>query len=554
MSASVAPESLAHYRRALELLRARQAPQALGETVKAVNADPTALEPAQLLAKLLQQFTLDASPPVAAALASALAQDDLHHQPLIRSAINCLMATPAWQRARKHARREFWDRAIAALVGGPDEKLLAEPLLLLVLRRGICHDAVFEPFLWALRRHMLGLRVAPPPWWPALAAAIAQQAANNEYVWPIIPTEEAEIDALSRRVDDLAFTESELLALAMYRAPPASVATRRWSAPVRALLSSILPDTEEQELRTAIPRLQPPADRAAQNVAAQYEENPYPRWLSFDPPEAGERLNALRRHLPNGAHDFAGPIDVLIAGCGTGRQALAAAIGYGANAKLLGLDLSAASLAYAARMARRYGVTNLSFLQADLRDIALLDRRFDVIEAVGVLHHIADPVAAWRALADHLQPGGMMKIGLYSARARRAIVAARQEIATLGLTDDLSGIRELRALALAAREDSPEWCRLLPRFNDFFTTSGCRDLVFHRLEHRFTPGQIAAALRDLGLEFRGFDLPGRSLAAFRAAHPAADAVRDLDLWERFEAENPDIFAGMFRFWCAKPAP
>jgi SAM-dependent methyltransferase len=302
-----------------------------------------------------------------------------------------------------------------------------------------------------------------------------------------------------------------------------------------------------------MPCLRPSEDAASRRVAEQYEENPYPRWLSFDPPEPGERLTALRHHAPSGTRDLSGAIDVLIAGCGTGRQALAAAIGYGANAKLLAIDLSAASLAYAARMAQRYAVTNISFLQADLRDIARLDRSFDVIEAVGVLHHIEDPVAAWRDLAGRLRPGGMMKIGLYSERARRAIVAAREEIARLGLADDLAGIRELRRRVLEAPATPRDWRHLLPRFMDFFTASGCRDLVFHRLEHRFTPAGLAAALREVGLQFCGFELPGRVQAQFRARHPAPEAARDLALWEHFEAENPDIFAGMFRFWCARPA-
>jgi SAM-dependent methyltransferase len=517
MSTASAPAAKAHYRRALELLRARHAPQALGATVEAVNADPSAVEPAQLLAKLLQQFTLDASPPVAAALAASLAHDDVHHQPLIRSAINCLLADPALMH----------------------DDALPSPLLLGVLRRGICHDIAFERQMIALRRRVLSLVDDPPPWWRDLATALALQAAHNEYAWPVSDEEQASIAALQS-----AQGGSEALARAMYEAP---------SPALREIFAATQPDDDERARRAAIPSLRPSADDASRRVAGQYEENPYPRWLSFDPPEPGERLAALRRHLPAGARDIAGPIDVLIAGCGTGRQALAAAIGYGPDARLLALDLSAASLAYAARMAARYAVTNISFLQADLRDVARLGKDFDVIEAVGVLHHIADPRAAWRALAGQLKPGGMMKIGLYSQRARRAIVAAREEIAQLGLADDLAGIRALRRRVLDAPEAPRDWRHLLPRFTDFFTASGCRDLVFHRLEHRFTPADLAAALRDIGLEFRGFELPARVLARFATRHPAPRAARDLGLWEQFEVENPDIFAGMFRFWCAKPS-
>ncbi len=421
------------------------------------------------------------------------------------------------------------------------------------MRRGICHDVVFERFLLALRARLLARLSASPPWWRDLAAALAQQAINNEYALPIDAAEAESVADLVARLDAGATDEAILLAVLMYRPASSALATRSWREPARTLLAAALPDAEEMRLRMAMPRLAPPVDDASRRVAAQYEENPYPRWLSFEPPAPGERLAMLRRHLPQSAsRDFAGPIDVLIAGCGTGRQAITAALGYGPQARILALDLSAASLAYAARMARRYGVANIEFLQADLRDVASLERRFDVIEAVGVLHHIADPVAAWRALVDRLQPGGMMKIGLYSERARAAIVAARAEIARLGLPAGIDGIRALRRLVIEAPDTPKDWRHLLPRFVDFFTASGCRDLVFHEVEHRFSPATLGQAIATLGLEFRGFELPARIMSMFRMRHSDALALLDLAQWEAFEAGAPDVFAGMFRFWCYKP--
>ena len=51
-------------------------------------------------------------------------------------------------------------------------------------------------------------------------------------------------------------------------------------------------------------------------------------------------------------------------------------------------------------------------------------RRFDVIEANGVLHHLASPFEGWRVLLALLRPGGAMRIGLYSELARRGNTAA----------------------------------------------------------------------------------------------------------------------------------
>jgi len=55
---------------------------------------------------------------------------------------------------------------------------------------------------------------------------------------------------------------------------------------------------------------------------------------------------------------------VLIAGAGTGKQALQSAFAYGPQARLLATDLSAASLGYAKSAAKRYGVGNVEFVVA----------------------------------------------------------------------------------------------------------------------------------------------------------------------------------------------
>ena len=81
----------------------------------------------------------------------------------------------------------------------------------------------------------------------------------------------------------------------------------------------------------------------------QYEENPYPRWIT----------NPLRR-AADLAREKASPerqaeLDILIAGCGTGSHAIQIAQVY-PNARLLGIDVSLSSLAYARRKTRELGL------------------------------------------------------------------------------------------------------------------------------------------------------------------------------------------------------
>jgi 2-polyprenyl-3-methyl-5-hydroxy-6-metoxy-1,4-benzoquinol methylase len=61
-----------------------------------------------------------------------------------------------------------------------------------------------------------------------------------------------------------------------------------------------------------------------------------------------------------------------------------------------------ASLGYAARKAEEMELANLEFAHADLLQLGALDRQFDIIESVGVLHHLADPQAGFAALAECL--------------------------------------------------------------------------------------------------------------------------------------------------------
>ncbi len=432
-------------------------------------------------------------------------------------------------------------------------------MLLAVLRRGICQSAALERILVALRTALLTHAAPLPRGWIGLAIALAQQAVNNEYAWPESPQEAAAIAQAMRAyaaTSDVPEAERCIALCLMYRSPTelASCADlqRLAGTEIATALVALLPDTEELAARAAIPRLATPVDPISLGVQRQYEENPYPRWLDLNPPHQGERRGSLMTHCADAQRSrFAGPLEILIAGCGTGRQAIVAALGYGPDARVLAIDLSAASLAYAARQAQRIGCAGLEFLQADILDLGRLDRRFDVIEASGVLHHLADPMAGWRRLADRLRPGGLMQVSLYSARARHDVVAARRAIAEHGLQPTREGIQAFRRLVIEAPDDAADWRVSLRRFGDMFTTSGTRDLVFHVQEHRFTPRAIAAALDALGLDFAGLDVAPPVLAAYRRCFPDDAQARDLDCWDRFEAEHPNAFAGIITLWCSR---
>ena len=101
---------------------------------------------------------------------------------------------------------------------------------------------------------------------------------------------------------------------------------------------------------------------------------------------------------------------------------------------------------------------------------------------VGVLHHLAEPLAGWRVLVSLLRPGGQMRIGLYSEPARKLITEARARIATRGYRATPDDIRRCRQEMIG----EPDRWRALIEPSDFYSMSGCRDLLFNVMEHCFT--------------------------------------------------------------------
>jgi hypothetical protein len=86
---------------------------------------------------------------------------------------------------------------------------------------------------------------------------------------------------------------------------------------------------------------------------------------------------------------------------------------------------------------------------------------------------------------------------------------------------------------------------------DFFTTSTCRDLLFHVQEHRLTLAEIDGFLAAHHLRLLGFLLEDAVLAAYRRRFPDDPGAVNLDYWQAYEKDHPDTFSGMYQFWLQK---
>jgi SAM-dependent methyltransferase len=390
------------------------------------------------------------------------------------------------------------------------------------------------------------------------ACALARQCFINEYVYAQAEAESGLASALrDRLLRDLAsgaaITPLSLAVVAAYfplhALPSAEALLRRdWPATIGGLLQAQLREPlEEAGERAAIARLGPVKDSVSLEVMRQYEENPYPRW-TINPLSAFAADQARGRIVP--AAERQAGLDILVAGCGTGRHAIQIAQVY-PNARLLAVDISLPSLAYARRKTRELGLRNIEYAQADILELGTIDRSFDRIESVGVLHHLAEPTAGWRVLVSLLRPAGNMRIGLYSQLARRIIAEARERIAARGYRATADDIRRCRQDII--RE--PDHWKLPIGGKDFYSMSGCRDLLFNVMEHHFTIPRIAAFLHDNDLSFLGFE-PFDDPAVVEKFHrqfPGAADEASLDQWSRFEADHPETFLGMYLFMVRKNA-
>jgi len=306
----------------------------------------------------------------------------------------------------------------------------------------------------------------------------------------------------------------------------------------------------EQMIAKDIPVLEEISDDVSLKVRGQYEENPYPRWVKLGVSIKAKPIAAVCDELKLQLHsenikNVTAPA-ILIAGCGTGQHSIYTASRF-SNCHVTAVDLSLASLAYAQRKSNELSFTNIDYLQADILHLHQMGKEFDIIESLGVLHHMDEPMAGWRVLVDLLNPGGLMKIGLYSELARQHIVEARKEVASLGLGTSEAEIRNFRELL---RESENHDVKQLSTFTDFFSLSDFRDLVFHVQEHRFTLPQIKNCLNELGLKFCGFENT-ELVSNFREFHGNEADIYDLQLWHQFEESSPRAFAGMYQFWCQR---
>ncbi len=391
---------------------------------------------------------------------------------------------------------------------------------------------------------------------------LGSQCFLNEYVYYISKEEKDKLKELKKIINNNKNQDYKLALISCYQSLSSindEVINLNTYIPNKKELNNLL-DLQFKEFNAekiiskGIKKIGNIKDSTSKEVKNQYELNPYPRWRynSYAKENKLNFLSVINSEIspntikPNSVQLTNKKINILIAGCGTGIQIIEAS--RYSNCEITAIDLSNSSISYAKRKVDEYGLKNINFIEMDLLELTSLNKRFDLIECSGVLHHMNEPCKGLSNLFDVLEPEGFLKLGLYSKYAREEILKARKLIKEKDIKPNIDGIRNFRNDLLHGEIKE---VNEISNWSDFYSTSMCRDLCFHTHENCYTLIEIKNMLKVSNLEFLGFTLSKEIRDKYQIDNKDKDSLKNLELWDKFEKLNPNSFREMYQFWSRK---
>lgn len=175
----------------------------------------------------------------------------------------------------------------------------------------------------------------------------------------------------------------------------------------------------------------------SQAVKKLYEAFPYPRVpLLAHVRRANSFLANYEASVSAafGSAEFAVPVPrILIVGAGTFEPYVVALAN--PRAEIVAVDFSEAALQKLKWRLRLRGLSNrVRLVHLNLMELDQSYGSFHLIFATGVLHHLPDPAAGLKILAQRLAPFGVLRTMLYSKFGRESIYRIRALAQALGIT------------------------------------------------------------------------------------------------------------------------
>lgn len=259
------------------------------------------------------------------------------------------------------------------------------------------------------------------------------------------------------------------------------------------------------------------------NVRRHYELYPYPHYPLLASVRRCDtyalNLEALWARF-NGRLPPRAARRILIAGCGSFAPYPFSVANPDGN--ITALDLSRPSIRRARLHCLLHGRRNVTFRTGDLLDPAAIAGQFGLIDAYGVLHHLQDPLAGLKVLAERLVEGGILRIMVYSRYARRQEESIRRAFRLLKVTDTTMAKRLIVRARPGSRLHGYAKASSETAFN-----AGLADALLHPSVHTYRIDDLMDVVRQSGLEPLLF------------AHDSArqDVGQELERIRRMEAEQ-----------------
>lgn len=301
-------------------------------------------------------------------------------------------------------------------------------------------------------------------------------------------------------------------------------------------------------------------------VAKLYNTYPFPPDPLLDeaPPGYNWRWNWIAAYnFCMGRKPSRQDIRILDAGCGTG-SGTDYLIYLNPKAEIVAIDLSEKALEVAKERCHRSGVlTNraksVEFKLLKLEEATQLPGEFDLINCVGVLHHLPDPIKGIQALAQKLAPGGLLHVFVYAELGRWEIQLMQKAIALLQ-GDKRGDYRDGVSVGRQVFSSLPENNRIVKREKERWAMENHRDEAFadmyvHPQEIDYNVETLFELIEASELEFIGFSNPQywqleRLLGKSPELMERAKGLSDRERYRLIELLDPEITH--YEFFLGKP--
>ena len=140
-----------------------------------------------------------------------------------------------------------------------------------------------------------------------------------------------------------------------------------------------------------------------------------------------------------------------------------------------------------------------------LLDVGQLGSSFDLILCTGVLHHLPNPDAGLKALADVLEPSGSMGLMLYGKAARAGVYQVQDILRRLGAGPDAAGLGMARELL---KFIPPHHYLFEPNGKlpiDLAQDAGIVDMLLHPQDRAYSVPEVLQFVASAGLIFFGWN-------------------------------------------------